>query len=81
MVCCRSTSPGLHRTSAVELDSGLGFGWSHSLAQHLEIDGESVVRIDAENRRTPFPLPSVARPAIHNSLSRAAIYLAMSRTS
>ncbi|MDD0998321.1 DUF6531 domain-containing protein, partial [Pseudomonas sp. TNT2022 ID1044] len=65
----------LYRTSAVELDSGLGFGWSHSLAQRLEIDGESVVWIDAENRRTPFPLPSVARPAIHNSLSRAAIYL------
>ncbi|KAB0479674.1 DUF6531 domain-containing protein, partial [Pseudomonas reinekei] len=64
----------LYRTSAVELDSGLGFGWSHSLAQRLEIDGDSVVWIDAENRRTPFPLPSVARPAIHNSLSRAAIY-------
>ncbi|WP_448089709.1 RHS repeat-associated core domain-containing protein [Pseudomonas azerbaijanoccidentalis] len=65
----------LYRTSAVELDSGLGFGWSHSLAQRLEIDGESVVWIDAENRRTPFPLPSLTRPAIHNSLSRAAIYL------
>ncbi|WP_212626924.1 RHS repeat-associated core domain-containing protein [Pseudomonas sp. PP3] len=64
----------LYRSSAVELDSGLGFGWSHSLAQRLEIDGDSVVWIDAENRRTPFPLPNLARPAIHNSLSRAAIY-------
>uniref|UniRef100_UPI0021154699 DUF6531 domain-containing protein n=1 Tax=Pseudomonas sp. G(2018) TaxID=2502242 RepID=UPI0021154699 len=65
----------LYRTSAVELDSGLGFGWSHSLSQRLEIDGDTVLWIDPENRRTPFPLPSLARPAIHNSLSRAAIYL------
>jgi RHS repeat-associated protein len=65
----------LYRTSAVELDVGLGFGWSHSLAQRLEIDGDTVIWVDAENRRTPFPLPSLTRPAIHNSLSRAAIYL------
>lgn len=65
----------LYRTSAVELDSGLGFGWSHSLAQRLEIDGESVIWIDHENRRTTFPRPSVTRPIIHNSLSCAAIYL------
>ncbi|MGJ7518403.1 DUF6531 domain-containing protein, partial [Pseudomonas baetica] len=65
----------LYRTSAVEIDSGLGFGWSHSLSQRLELDGDTVVWIDAENRRTPFPLPSHARPTIHNSLSRAAIYL------
>jgi len=31
--------------------------------------------VDHENRRTTFPLPSVERPVIHNSLSRAAIYL------
>ena len=30
----------LYRTSAVEIDCGLGFGWSHSLAHRLEIDGE-----------------------------------------
>ncbi|MCU1750101.1 DUF6531 domain-containing protein, partial [Pseudomonas sp. 6D_7.1_Bac1] len=65
----------LYRTSAVELDSGLGFGWSHSLAHRLEIDGNDVVWIDHENRRTRFPRPSAERPAIHNSLSRAAIYL------
>ena len=65
----------LYRTSAVELDCGLGWGWSHSLAHRLEIDGDSVIWIDHENRRTKFPLPSVERPAIHNSLSRAAIYL------
>ncbi|MHC8402128.1 RHS repeat-associated core domain-containing protein [Pseudomonas sp. MDT1-17] len=65
----------LYRTSAAEIDCGLGFGWSHSLAHRLEIDGENVIWIDHENRRTPFPLPNSERPAIHNSLSRAAIYL------
>ncbi|WLG86655.1 DUF6531 domain-containing protein [Pseudomonas cucumis] len=65
----------LYRTSAVEIDCGLGWGWSHSLAQRLELDDEQVVWVDHENRRTTFPLPSVERPAIHNSLSRAAIYL------
>ncbi|ANI58005.1 RHS repeat-associated core domain-containing protein [Pseudomonas sp. GR 6-02] len=65
----------LYRTSAAEIDCGLGFGWSHSLAHRLEIDGDQVIWIDHENRRTTFPLPSSERPAIHNSLSRAAIYL------
>ncbi|UWI59859.1 RHS repeat protein [Pseudomonas sp. BW7P1] len=65
----------LYRTSAAEIDVGLGFGWSHSLAHRLEVEGDGVVWIDHENRRTRFPLPSVERPAIHNSLSRAAIFL------
>ncbi len=65
----------LYRNSAAEIDVGLGFGWSHSLAHRLEVDGAAVVWVDHENRRTRFPLPSVERPAIHNSLSRAAIFL------
>ncbi|MHC8389833.1 RHS repeat-associated core domain-containing protein [Pseudomonas sp. MDT2-39-1] len=65
----------LYRTSAAEVDAGLGFGWSHSLSHRLDIDGDTVIWIDHENRRTTFPLPSSERPAIHNSLSRAAIYL------
>ncbi|VVN47526.1 hypothetical protein PS662_06018 [Pseudomonas fluorescens] len=65
----------LYRTSAAEIDGGLGYGWSHSLAHRLEIDGDQVIWIDHENRRTAFPLPTVERPAIHNSLSRAAIFL------
>ncbi|MHC8407834.1 RHS repeat-associated core domain-containing protein [Pseudomonas sp. TMB3-21] len=65
----------LYRTSAVEIDCGLGFGWSHSLSHRLQIAGDSVIWIDHENRRTTFPLPSAERPTIHNSLSRAAIYL------
>ncbi len=65
----------LYRTSAVEIDCGLGFGWSHSLAHRLSVSGDSVVWTDHENRSTTLPLPSVARPAITNSLAEAAIYL------
>ncbi len=65
----------LYRTSAADLDVGLGRGWSHALAHRLELDGEQVTWVDQENRRTTFPLPSAQRPAIHNSLARAAIYL------
>ncbi|MEW5510960.1 DUF6531 domain-containing protein, partial [Pseudomonas antarctica] len=65
----------LYRTSAVDVDCGLGFGWSHALAQRLVVSGDSVVWTDHENRSTEFPLPSVSRPAITNSLAEAAIYL------
>ncbi len=68
----------LYRTSAVEVDVGLGFGWSHSLAQRLSVSGDSVVWTDHENRTVSFPLPTVARPAITNSLAEAAIYLGSS---
>ena len=52
----------LYRTSAAEIDCGLGFGWSHSLAHRLEIDGDKVIWIDHENRRTTFPLPNCRAP-------------------
>ena len=65
----------LYRTSAVDVDCGLGFGWSHSLAQRLVVSGDSVVWTDHENRSTALPLPTAARPAITNSLAEAAIYL------
>lgn len=65
----------LYRTSAAEIDCGLGFGWSHALAQRVEIKGDEVIWTDHENRITTFPLPSVQRPAITNSLSRAAIFV------
>ncbi|WP_081378271.1 DUF6531 domain-containing protein, partial [Pseudomonas fluorescens] len=68
----------LYRTSAVEVDCGLGFGWSHALAHRLVVSGDSVVWTDHENRRTQFPLPTVVRPAITNSLAEAAIYLGAS---
>ncbi|UZQ75232.1 DUF6531 domain-containing protein [Pseudomonas lurida] len=65
----------LYRTSAVEVDCGLGFGWSHSLAHRLSVSGDSVVWTDHENRSTTLPLPTVSRPAISNSLAEAAVYL------
>ncbi|NCE93694.1 RHS repeat-associated core domain-containing protein [Pseudomonas sp. L13] len=65
----------LYRTSAVEVDCGLGLGWSHALAHRLVVSGDLVVWTDHENRRTQFPLPTAARPAITNSLAEAAIYL------
>jgi len=65
----------LYRTSAVEIDCGLGYGWSHALAHRVEINGDEVIWTDHENRATPFPLPSQQRPAITNSLSRAAIFI------
>ncbi len=65
----------LYRTSAVERDCGLGFGWSHSLAHRLSVVGDSVVWTDHENRSIALPLPSSSRPAITNSLAEAAIYL------
>ena len=65
----------LYRTSAVEVDCGLGLGWSHALAHRLVVSGDSVVWTDHENRHTQFPLPSDSRPAITNSLAEAAIYL------
>ncbi|WP_339467140.1 DUF6531 domain-containing protein, partial [Pseudomonas lurida] len=65
----------LYRTSAVEVDCGLGFGWSHSLAHRLNVSGDSVVWTDHENRSTTLPLPTVSRPAITNSLAEAAVYL------
>ncbi|NVZ53267.1 type IV secretion protein Rhs, partial [Pseudomonas sp. B6002] len=48
----------LYRTSAVEVDCGLGFGWSHALAHRLVVSGDSVVWTDHENRSTEFPLPT-----------------------
>ncbi|WP_286089103.1 RHS repeat-associated core domain-containing protein [Pseudomonas sp. MWU13-3659] len=65
----------MYRTSAAEIDHGLGPGWSHSLCHQLQADGQGVVWCDHENRRTRFPMPDSRRPFICNSLSNAAIFL------
>ena len=36
-------------------DGPLGWGWSHSLMQHLEYDGDGLTFCDAEGRRVLFP--------------------------
>lgn len=56
----------LYRTSAAEFDCGLGPGWSHALAQRVNVSNGEVVWTDHENRVTVFPLPSIQRPASGN---------------
>ncbi len=68
----------VYRSSAVDLDCGVGFGWSHALAHRLAVVGDSLVWTDHENRSSTFALPSIARPAIRNSLAEAAICLGAS---
>ena len=65
----------LYRTSAVDINGDLGFGWSHTLSHRLQRDGDELLWTDHENRQTRFPHPSAQRPAITNSLAKAAIYL------
>ncbi|WP_194286496.1 hypothetical protein, partial [Pseudomonas helleri] len=47
----------------------------HSLNHRLQEDGNELLWTDHENRQTRFPRPTAQRPAITNSLARAAIYL------
>ncbi|MFJ5257528.1 RHS repeat-associated core domain-containing protein [Pseudomonas sp. NPDC088414] len=65
----------LYRTSAAEVDCGLGYGWSHALAQRVQVNDDGIVWTDHENRITNFPLPSEQRSAITNSLAKAAIFI------
>ena len=72
---CRSRSPGC--TAPAPWKSIAGWAGAGVIRWRIAWSwtAEHVVWIDHENRRTTFPLPSAERPAIHNSLSRAAIYL------
>ena len=65
----------LYRTTAVEVNRGCGFGWSHSLSQALTFSDNGVIWLDNENKQTSFPLPSAQRPAIVNPIADSAIYL------
>ncbi|AZS49737.1 RHS repeat protein [Entomomonas moraniae] len=65
----------LYRTSAVEINTGLGYGWSHSLSHHLRFTENNVIWTDHENRQITLPLPTEQCPAYTNNLAGAAIYL------
>ncbi|OCG38650.1 hypothetical protein A9G29_10790 [Gilliamella sp. Fer2-1] len=64
-----------YRSSAVEHNIGLGYGWSHSLAHYLLFEGEEVVWLDDENLLTTFPLPTQKDPIIINPVAESSIYL------
>ncbi|CAM3543491.1 Putative deoxyribonuclease RhsC [Vibrio aerogenes CECT 7868] len=64
-----------YRTSACELNAGLGFGWGHTLAHRLEFkDGKALWHND-EYLSTAFPEPTAQCPQILNNLGEACIYL------
>lgn len=65
----------LYRTTAVEVNRGCGYGWSHSLSQTLTFSEETVIWLDNENKQTSFPIPNTQRPAIVNPMADSAIYL------
>ncbi|MWP62379.1 RHS repeat-associated core domain-containing protein [Gilliamella sp. Pas-s25] len=60
-----------YRTSAVELQQGLGYGWSHFLSQHLVFNNDSITWSDHENRQVSFPYPTEKYTHRLNSLSEA----------
>ncbi|WP_421195460.1 RHS repeat-associated core domain-containing protein [Aeromonas enteropelogenes] len=65
----------LYRTSAIAQTTGMGPGWSHSLAHRLERHGDILIWRDDESLATELPLPSASRPMVTNLLSEAAVYL------
>lgn len=64
-----------YRSSAVEHNIGLGYGWSHSLAHYLLFEGEEVIWLDDENLFITFPLPTQKAPIVVNPVAESAIYL------
>ena len=65
----------LYRSSAVETNLGMGYGWSHTLAHQLNFADGKVHWRDHEGRTIAFPEPTQQAPAITNPLAKAAIYL------
>ncbi|MCA2015846.1 DUF6531 domain-containing protein [Vibrio tritonius] len=65
----------LYRTSAVEHNLGLGFGWTHPLAHSLRVDGDELVWKDSESKLTRFPKPTKQLPAVTNIVAGSAIFL------
>ncbi|RQW63623.1 RHS repeat-associated core domain-containing protein [Vibrio viridaestus] len=64
-----------YRTTACEINVGLGYGWSHTLAHHLEFKDGSVFWHDDENKVTTLPEPTEQSPEIYNDLASSAIFL------
>lgn len=64
-----------YRTSACELDLGLGYGWSHSLSHRLHFTDDTIVWHNDENQRTPFPYPNAEHPILTNVLGGAVLAL------
>lgn len=47
-----------YKTSSCDINTGLGFGWSHPLSQSLVFEGGKLFWLDAENKRTELPEPT-----------------------
>ena len=64
-----------YRSSACELNIGLGFGWSHSLSHTLEVNDDVLIWTDAEHKKTTLDKPTKMRPELYNKLAKAAAFL------
>lgn len=64
-----------YRSSACELNIGLGFGWSHSLSHTLEVNDDVLIWTDAEHKKTTLDKPTKTRPELYNKLAKAAAFL------
>ncbi|SJL84295.1 RHS repeat-associated core domain-containing protein [Vibrio palustris] len=65
----------LYRTSAVEHNNGLGFGWTHPLAHSLRVDGDDIIWKDSESKLTRYPRPTRQLPAVTNTMAGSAAFL------
>lgn len=64
-----------YRGSAVECESVLGYGWSHSLQQDVRFVDGHIIWLDHENLTTTLPLPDKHIPIGVNPMGKAAIWL------
>lgn len=66
-----------YRTTAVEINSVFGYGWSHSLQHHFLFNDEdnTIIWTDHENLINTLDLPSKDMPISANKLAIAAVWL------
>ncbi|MGF1688416.1 DUF6531 domain-containing protein [Photobacterium japonica] len=69
-----------YRTSAVDQEGVLGYGWVHSLEHRLWVADGQVYWRDHESRTNQFSVPTASKPAIVNYNAGTAIYLGPSPT-